>query len=49
MVYLTKIDASRNMARFYALDLQPDLFGWLSAGQALGQDRPARPGPQRPP
>ena len=27
MVYLTKIDAARNMARFYALDLQPDLFG----------------------
>ena len=27
MVYLTKIDAARNMARFYSLDLQPDLFG----------------------
>jgi predicted DNA-binding WGR domain protein len=27
VVYLTKIDAARNMARFYALDLQPDLFG----------------------
>jgi predicted DNA-binding WGR domain protein len=27
VVYLTKIDAARNMARFYSLDLQPDLFG----------------------
>ncbi len=27
MIYLTKIDAARNMARFYSLDLQPDLFG----------------------
>ena len=45
MVYLTKIDASRNMARFYALDLQPTLFGewalvkeWGRIGQA-GQSR----------
>ena len=45
MVYLTKIDAARNMARFYALDLQPDLFGgwafvrrWGRIGQA-GQIR----------
>ena len=27
MIYLTKIDAARNLARFYSLDLQPDLFG----------------------
>ena len=45
MVHLTKIDASRNMARFYALDLQPTLFGewalvkeWGRIGQA-GQSR----------
>lgn len=45
MVYLTKIDASRNMVRFYALDLQPTLFGewalvkeWGRIGQA-GQSR----------
>jgi predicted DNA-binding WGR domain protein len=45
MVYLTKIDASRNMARFYALDLQPTLFGewalvkeWGRIGRA-GQSR----------
>ena len=45
MVYLTKIDASRNMARFYLLDLQPTLFGewalvkeWGRIGQA-GQRR----------
>ena len=45
MVYFTKIDAARHMARFYALDLQPDLFGgwalvrrWGRIGQA-GQIR----------
>jgi len=27
MIYLTKIDAARNMARFYVLDVQPTLFG----------------------
>jgi predicted DNA-binding WGR domain protein len=27
VVYLTKIDAACNMARFYSLDLQPTLFG----------------------
>ena len=47
MVYLTKIDAARNMARFYFLDLQPDLFGgwalvrhWGRIGQR-GQVRSA--------
>ncbi len=41
MVYLTKIDAARNMARFYSLDLQPTLFDewalvrqWGRIGQA---------------
>jgi len=27
MIYLTKIEPARNMARFYVLDVQPDLFG----------------------
>jgi predicted DNA-binding WGR domain protein len=27
MIYLTKIDPAKNMARFYALDVQPTLFG----------------------
>jgi hypothetical protein len=27
MIYLTKTDPSRNMARFYVLDVQPTLFG----------------------
>ncbi|MFB9951894.1 WGR domain-containing protein [Rhizobium puerariae] len=30
-VYLQRIDASRNMARYYALSIEPNLFGqfWL--------------------
>jgi predicted DNA-binding WGR domain protein len=46
-VYLHRIDAARNMRRFYALDVQPDLFGaWMlmrrwgrigTAGQARGE------------
>lgn len=27
MIYLTKTDPGRNMARFYSLDIQPTLFG----------------------
>ncbi len=27
MIHLTRIDADRNMARFYAMTLQPTLFG----------------------
>jgi len=27
MIYLTKIEPARNMARFYLLDVQPTLFG----------------------
>lgn len=41
MIYLTRIDPARNMARFYALSLQRDLFGgvalvteWGRIGQA---------------
>ena len=44
-VILTRSDTSRNMARFYSLDLQPDLFGgvvlirnWGRIGTA-GQER----------
>lgn len=47
MIYLTKIDPARNMARFYVLDVQPDLFGewalvreWGRIGRA-GQSRRA--------
>lgn len=29
-IYLERIDASRNMARFYAMFVQPTLFGELS-------------------
>jgi len=45
MIYLTKRDGTKNMARFYALDLQPALFGewalvkeWGRIGSA-GQKR----------
>ena len=27
MIYLTRTDPARNMARFYVLDIQPTLFG----------------------
>ncbi len=44
-VYLTRIDHGRNMARFYAMAVQPTLFGecslvreWGRIGQA-GQTR----------
>ena len=47
MIYLTKRDPEKNMARFYALDLQPTLFGgwavvkeWGRIGRA-GQGRSA--------
>lgn len=40
-IHLTRIDPTRNMARFYRLDVQPDLFGgvrlvreWGRIGQA---------------
>jgi predicted DNA-binding WGR domain protein len=46
-VHLHRIDPSRNMRRFYALDVQPDLFGaWMvmrrwgrlgTAGQVRGE------------
>lgn len=45
MIYLTKIEPARNMARFYLLDVQPTLFGewalvkeWGRIGRA-GQSR----------
>ena len=43
MIHLTRIDADRNMARFYAMTLQPTLFGewalvreWGRIGSAGG-------------
>lgn len=46
-VHLRRIDAARNMARYYALDVQPTLFGewalvreWGRIGQG-GQQRAA--------
>jgi len=46
-VHLRRIDAARNMARYYALDVQPTLFGewalmreWGRIGQG-GQQRVA--------
>ena len=47
MIYLTKRDPAKNLARFYVLDLQPNLFGewslvreWGRIGRA-GQGRSA--------
>lgn len=51
LVYLTRVDPSRNMARFYALSVQPTLFGeWAlvrewgrigSPGRVLSQAFPS--------
>jgi predicted DNA-binding WGR domain protein len=36
-ITLTRIDPSRNMARFYRLDVQPDLFGGWSLWREWGR------------
>jgi predicted DNA-binding WGR domain protein len=36
-VTLTRIDPARNMARFYRLDVQPDLFGGWSLWREWGR------------
>ena len=47
MIYLTKRDPAKNMARFYALDLQPNLFGEWSLVKAMGPDRTGGAGAKR--
>src|SRR5687768_16933624 len=37
MTYLTRIDPARNMARFYSLEIQNDLFGELVLRTAWGR------------
>lgn len=44
-VVLRRIDAAQNMARFYRLDVQPDLFGGWSFIREWG--RIGRPGTVR--
>lgn len=44
-IVLTRIDADRNMLRFYKLDVQPDLFGGFSLIREWG--RIGRPGQVR--
>jgi len=36
-VYLRKVDATRNMARFYHVDLAPNLFGEISVVRSWGR------------
>jgi predicted DNA-binding WGR domain protein len=36
-ITLTRIDPARNMARFYRLDVQPDLFGGWSLWREWGR------------
>ena len=36
-VILHRIDPAQNMARFYALDVQPDLFGGILLVKAWGR------------
>ncbi len=36
-VHLRRIDAGRNMRRFYRLDVQPDLFGGVLLVKAWGR------------
>jgi len=43
MIELHRIDPARNMARFYVLDVQPDLFGCIrglgsNGTELLGKD-----------
>ena len=45
MIHLTRRDPSKNMARFYALDVHPDLFGaWLLTAEwgRIGQSGTVR-------
>jgi predicted DNA-binding WGR domain protein len=42
-VVLYRVDPSRNMSRFYRLDVQPELFGsWLLIREWGGIGRPGR-------
>ena len=36
-IVLHRIDPTRNMARFYRLDIQPDLFGGVSVVKEWGR------------
>ncbi len=36
-LHLTRCDPARNMARFYRLDVQPDLFGGCALVRAWGR------------
>lgn len=36
-VYLSKLDAARNMARFYRVDLAPNLFGEVCVLRTWGR------------
>ena len=36
-VHLVRIDPSRNMRRFYSLDVQPDLFGGFAVVKEWGR------------
>jgi predicted DNA-binding WGR domain protein len=36
-VHLRRIDATRNMRRFYQLDIEPDLFGGVRLVKAWGR------------
>ena len=37
-VHLWRIDPSRNMRRFYRLDIEPDLFGGVRVVKAWGRN-----------
>ena len=42
MTQLERIDAGRNMARFYRLDVQPSFFGWSAVFEWGRLGRPGR-------
>ena len=48
-VILRRIDAAQNMARFYLLDVQPDLFGGWSLIREWGRIGRAGASAPRPP
>ena len=42
MIYLTKTDPARNMARFYVLDIQPTLFPLVAVSSGAREAQGSR-------
>lgn len=46
-LYVQRIDTTKNMARFYAMSIEPDLFGGSALVRRWGSRRYSRPGAYR--